>query len=76
MKRRAKRTTAHFWVEARVDKAQAALAKVSINRETGLVTIGRHRARKRWRIQLATLVEVGMGRIMREEAERQLMAHR
>ena len=71
-----KRTVAHFTVVARVDRAQATPAKVSINRETGLVTIGRVRARKRFRIQLSTLVEVGMGRIMRQEAEMQMAARR
>ena len=76
MKKKRKRAVAHFAVVARVDKSQATPAKVSINRETGLVTIGRLRARKRWRIQLSTLVEVGMGRVMREEAERLMQARR
>jgi hypothetical protein len=76
VKKRQKRTVAHFAVVARVDKARATPAKVSINRETGLVTIGRLRARRRWRIQLSTLVEVGMGRLMREEAEMLMRARR
>jgi hypothetical protein len=68
-RKRGKPKLAHFRVVARVDKAQATPAKVTINRETGLVTMGRLYARRRWRIQLSTLVELGMGRLLREEAE-------
>ena len=76
MKKRGKRTMAHFQVVARIDKAQATPGRVSIDRKRGVVTIGRLHARKRWRIQLSTLVEVGMGRIMRDEAERLMQARR
>ena len=72
VKRKRAHNQAHFLVTARVDKARATPARVSIDRESGLVTIGRLRARRRYRIQLATMIECAMGRIMRDDAEMRL----
>jgi len=69
---RKKRRWVHLVVMARVDKPQVTLARVAIDRERGVVTINRLRAHRRYTIQLSTLVELGMGRLMRQEAERRL----
>jgi hypothetical protein len=64
-----RRRWVHLATIARVDKPHESMALVRIDRERGLVRMKRHRAWKSYTIPLGKLVELGMARLMREEAE-------
>jgi hypothetical protein len=71
-RKRSPKRYSHFYTMARIDKQGATLARLSIHRERGVCTIKRLRARTSYTIPLRQLLEIVMGRIMRDEAERRM----
>lgn len=71
--KRHKRLLAHFSVHARINSSRPMRASVTIDRAPGaMVTIRKWHSRRTWQLSLASLVEVALAKLMREEAERQL----